>query len=584
MNSMKIKLNGVLITGRVDGMENFEVTLRRADNFGRTAKSFSSEMTFFDDAYQILKTALIDPVNGYGLKVNVEVFDDCCSEAVFVGVIRGDAIDWCEPDCSITASIIEEDLAYNCLQSKVIPKLTNSNDFVNLLYCIEGRPKFLHIIGAILLSIIGFIVSTVLLPFVLVIIVIAAFVYVICSIVCFLPLTDCTQDDCDDSQTNPSNTVDLIQDLIDETVGFFDTCNRKHPSVILRKYLEAGCAQCGLSFQSSILNNPSSIYYNSVLWSAPVEKGVSNTIAGPSLIEQNYPIETLETFLDNVLKPVFNGDYAIVGNSLVFERKDYFNQTTQWIDGEQLLTDGKIVENQICYSWIDRERWAFGRFEYNVDALDIIGNEAKLRFNDIVDFNVPYSPTQTGQLNVSLPLSPARFRSDDVDNEGTIFDILEVFQGGFLNLIFGAQFASQNKKAMLLNNHCGFNYKLLIWDGVDREFSTVKNNYSDSFTGGTVVVNGQVVDPDDRFNYPYWFKENNANNLYSLFHFIDDPRNPTATQFNFNFNFLFDCSDLNSFDWSKTVRLPKNGSIVYGRIKEIKINFINRTMSVSGIV
>lgn len=586
MTNMKIELNGVLITGRVDGTENFEVTLRREDNFGRTARSFSSELVFFDDGYQILKTNLIDPVNGYGLKVDVKIFDDCCSEPVFQGVIRGDAIDWCEPDCSITTQVIEEDLAYNCLQSKVIPRepLNMSNDFVNLLYCIEGRPKFLHIIGAILLSIIGFIVSTVLLPFVLVIILIAGFVYVICSIVCFLPLTDCTQDDCDDSQVNPANTVDLIQDLIDETVGFFDTCNRKHPSVLLRKYIEQGCQQCGLSFSSSILNNPSSIYYNTVLWAASVEKGVSNTIASPDLIAQNWPIETMETFLDNVLKPTFNGDYAIVGNTLVFERKDYFNSTTQWIDGEQLLTDGRIADNQICYSWIDRERWAFGRFEYNVDALDIIGNEAKLRFNDIVDFNVPYSPTQTGQLNVSLPLSPARFRSDDVDNEGTIFDILEVFQGGFLNLIFGAQFANQNKKAMLLNNHCGFNYKLLIWDGVNKEFSTVRNNYSDSFCGGAVIVDGQVVDPDDRFNYPFWFKENNANNLYSLFHYIDDPRNPTATQFNFNFTFQFDCSDLNAFDWSKTVRLPKNGSIVFGRVKEVKINFINRTMSVQGIV
>jgi hypothetical protein len=583
MTSMKIELNNVLIVGRVDGMENFEVTLRREDNFGRTAKSFSSELTFYDDGYQILKTNLIDPVNGYGLKVDVKIYDDCCSEPVFVGVIRGDAIDWCEPDCSITSSIIEEDLAYNCLQSKVIPKLTNTSDFVNLIYCIEGRPKFLHIIGAILLSIIGFIISTVLLPFVIVIIIISTFIYLICSVVALISF-DLTQDDCNDSQTNPANTVDLIQDLIDETVGFFDTCNRKHPSVILRKYLEAGCAQCGLSFQSSILNNPSSIYYNSVLWAASVEKGVSNTIAGASLIAQNYPIETMETFLDNVLKPVFNGDYAIVGNSLVFERKDYFNQTTQWIDGEQLLTDGKIVENQICYSWIDRERWAFGRFEYNVDALDIIGNEAKLRFNDIVDFNVPYSPTQTGQLNVSLPLSPARFRSDDIDGEGTIFDILEVFQGGLLNLIFGGQFANQNKKSMLLNNHCGFNYKLLIWDGVDRDLATIKNNYPNSFTGGPVLVDGQDVDQDDRFNYPYWFKENNSNNLYSLFHFVDDPRNPSATQFNFNFSFLFNCGDLNSFDWSKTVRLPKNGSIVFGRVKEVKINFINRTMSVNGIV
>ena len=332
------------------------------------------------------------------------------------------------------------------------------------------------------------------------------------------------------------------------------------------------------------MTDPYSIYFNSVLWAASVEKGKPNQIISQDLIAENWPIETMETFLDNVMKPTFNADYALVGNTLVFERKDFFNTTTQWIDSEQLLNDSRIVDNQVCFSWIDRERWAFGRFEYNVDALDIIGNEAKLRFNDIVDFNVPYNPTQTGQLNVSLPLSPARFRSDDVDNEGTIFNILEAFQGGLLLLIFGGQFANQNKKSMLLNNHCGFNYKLLIWDGQDREFSIIKNDYSDTFTGGPVLVDGVNVDPDDRFNYPFWFKENNANNLYSLFHYIDDPRNPSASQFNFKFTFQFDCSDLTSFDWSKTIRLTKNGSVVFGRVREVKINFIDRTMSIQGIV
>jgi hypothetical protein len=583
MNSLKIKLNNVLITGRIEGTDNFEVTFRREDNFGRTAKSFSSELTFFDDGYQILKTALLDPANGYGLKVDVEIFDDCCSESVFKGVIRGDSIDWCEPDCSITAQIIEEQPLYDCLDSKVIPYVINQNLKVDLLYCIEGRPKFLHIIGAILLSLIGFIVSTVLLPFVLIIIIISTFIYLICSVVALISF-DLTQQDCDDSQTNPSNTIDLIQDLIDETVGFFDTCNRKHPSMLLREYIALGCSGCGLNFQSSILTDPSSIYYNTVLWSAPVEKGNSNTIAGGNLIPDNYPIETVKSFLDNVLKPTFNGDYQIVGNNLIFERKDYFNTTTQWIDAEDLYNSGRIEENKICFSWIDRERWAFGRFEYNVDALDVIGNEAKLRFNDIVEWNVPFNPTQKGEYTVSLPLSPARFRSDDVDNEGTIFDILEVIQGGLLNLIFGSQFANQNKKAMLVNNHCGFNYKLLIWDGVDRDFATVKNDYSDSFTGGPVVVKGQVVDPDDRFNYPFWFKENNSNNLYTLFHYIDDPRNPSANNFNFQFSFQFECSDLNSFDWAKTVRIPKNGSIEFGKVRELKVNFINRTISVSGII
>jgi hypothetical protein len=584
MNSMKIELNGVLITGRVDGTDNFEVTLRREDNFGRTARSFSTELVFFDDGYSILKAALIDPVNGFGLKVDVKIFDDCCSEPVFVGVIRGDAIDWCEPECSISSQVIEEQLSYNCIESKVLNTDLDRNERVDLLYCIEGRPKFIHIVLGILLSILGFVVSTVLLPFVVVILVIAALVYFVCSVVCVLPLTDCTQDDCDDSQSNPSNTVDLIQDLIDETVGLFDTCNRKHPSGILRDYIKRTCQDCNLQFQSSILNDPSSIYYNTVLWSAQVEKGVSNSITSTELIAENTPLETLQTLFDNILKPTFNADFAIVGNTLIFERKDYFNTTVQWIDAEQLLNDGRIAENKICFSWIDRERFAFGRFEYNLDALDIIGNEAKLRFNDIVEFNIPFSPTQSGQYNVSLPLSPARFRSDDVDNEGTIFEILEFFQGGLLNLIFGGQFTNQNNKSMLLNNHCGFNYKLLIWDGDDLEFGTVKNNYSDAFTGGPVFVDGANVDPDDRFNYPFWFKENNLNNLYSLFHYIDDPRNPSSTQFNFNFTFQFNCSDLSSFDWSKTIRLPKNGTIVNGRVKEVKINFINRTMSVNGIV
>jgi hypothetical protein len=584
---MKILLNGALITGRVDGVNNFEITLRREDVAGKSARSFSSELTFYDDGYNIIKTQLINPSNGYGKKVDVKIYDDCCSEPVFEGYIRGDAIDWCEPACSVTANVVEIDDAYSCLESKPISLLNSAllsdRDYVDVPYCIEHRPKFVQIVIAILLSLIGNILSAVLFPFLLLIILIAGIIYVICSIVCFLPLTDCTQDDCDDSQINPAVLLDTLEDAVEDTIGFFDTCNRKHPSGLLRQYIKTTCSFCGLNFQSSILNDPSSIYYNTLLWSAPVEKGVLNTTPFPDMIEANKPIETLQTLFDNILKPTFNGDYQIVGNTLIFERRDFFQSTTTWIDAEQLLNNGQIIDNQICYSWIDKERWAFGRFEYSMDALDIIGNEAKLRYNDIVEWNIPFNITQSGQYQNILPISMARFRGDDVDSEGTIYDILSFWQGGLLNIFFSGLFSAGGDE-MLLNNHCGFNYKLLIWDGVDMYNGKIKHYYDDAFTGGPVIVDGNPVDIDDRYNYPYWFKEDNTNNLYSLFHYIDDPRLPGTTQFDFSFTFPFTCGDLTNFDFNKVVRLPKNGTIVFGRVKEVKINFINRTMAVSGIV
>jgi hypothetical protein len=370
---------------------------------------------------------------------------------------------------------------------------------------------------------------------------------------------------------------------VNDVIGFFDTCNRKHPSGLLRSYISTTCGLCGLNFQSSILNDPASLYFNTLLWSSPVEKGILNSIPSGGLIEQNKPIETLQTLLDNVLKPTFNGDYQIVGNTLIFERRDFFQSTTTWIDAEQMLNNGNIIDNQICYSWIDRERWAFGRFEYSMDALDIIGNEAKLRYNDIVEWNIPFNITQSGQYQNILPLSMARFRGDDVDGEGTIFDILSFYQGGLINVFFYGIF-SNDENQMMLNNHCGFNYKLLIWDGQNMDSGKIVHQFDESFTGGPVIVDGNTIDPDDLFNYPFWFKEGNTNNLYSLFHYIDDPRLPGSTQFNFNFSFPFSCQQLADFDFNKVVRLPKNGSIVYGRVKEVKINFINRTIAVSGIV
>jgi len=584
MNSnMKITFNNSLLTGRIDGTDTFEVTLRRTDNSGKTTRSFSSELTFYDDGYQLIKTLLIDDPFGFNQKIDVKIYDSCCSEPVFVGIIRGDSLDWCEPDCSVTANVIENERAYDCIESNpIIGQFINSPVFVN--YCLEGRPKWWHIILGFLIALLGNIVSTILIPFVLVILIISGVFFVICSIVCAIPFTDCDQDTCDDADLSPSNIWDSLLDGLTDAVGFFDTCNKKHPTGLVREYMANLCGLCALNFQSSILTDPSSPYYNTLLFSATIEKGVNENILSSDMIEDNNPIETGQTFLDNLLKPTFNGDWQIVGNTLYFERKDYFISNATWIDSEQLMNDDRIIDRKICFSWIDDERFAFGRYEYVPDAIDIIGNEAMKRYSDIVEWNNPYNPMQKGSLVNTLPFSPARFRSDGIDGEGTIWEILGAFQGGLLNLIFGGQLTGGNMNALLMNQHTAMNYKLLIWDGVDRQNATIKHDYPDSFTGGPVISGGQTVSTSNLFNYPLWFKEGYNNNLYSLFHYIDNPRLPSARNFNFDFTFQFNCSDLTNFDFSKTVRIMQNGTAKNGQVKEVKINFVNRTMSVSGIV
>jgi hypothetical protein len=579
---MKITFNGALVNGRIDGTETFEITLRRTDNAGKTTRSFSSELTFYDDGYQTIKTLLIDDPDGFGKKIDVEIYDSCCSEPVFVGIIRGDSLDWCEPDCSVTANVIENERQYDCIESKpIMGQFIASPVFVN--YCLEGRPKWWHIILGFLMALLGNIISTVLLPFILVILVISAVFFVICSIVCFLS-NDCDQDTCDEANLSPNNILDSLLDGLQDSIGFFDTCNRKHPTGLVREYMANLCAQCGLNFQSSILTDASSPYFNTLLFSATIQKGLAENILQSDMIVDNNPIETGQTFLDNLLKPTFNGDWQIIGNTLFFERKDYFLSTTTWIDSEQLMNDDRIVDRKICFSWIDDERFAFGRYEYVPDAIDIIGNEAMKRYSDIVEWNIPFSPVQKGQLVNTLPFSPARFRSDGIDGEGTIWEILAAFQGGLLNLFFGGQLTSGNGNSLLMNQHTAMNYKLLIWDGVDKQNATIKHDYPTAFTGGNVIVDNEQIPTSNLFNYPLWFKEGYNNNLYSLFHYIDNPKLPSARNFNFDFEFQFNCSDLTNFDFSKTVRIIQNGTAKNGQVKEIKINFINRTMSVSGIV
>jgi len=588
-----IKLNGILVTGQINGTDQFVITYRESDEEGVLLKSYSNELTFYGDGYNILRTELIDDSTGYIKEVNVEVFDECCAAPVFQGVIRGDSVDWCEPECWVSCQVIEKTPELNCIKSTLL--YDNHDGFLNrqqkkLRYCVEMRPQFITDVLLFIYAILNAVIYAVLLPLSLVVIVIQSVAFVVCQIVCVIPGTPCNSQTCSGGTwTNPDGAFSEISGWLTDLQNRLIQCQWYHPTALVRDYIQNVCDKCGLEFESSILNDPASPYYNLLLFSAPVRKGYKPSETNGLLISENLPIETLDTLMQRHLKPLFNARYWIVDGVLIFERRDFFQNTNTWIDSENLLNNGRIIDNRICLSWIDEDKYAYGVYNYLQDGSDLIAYEAAERFNTIVEWNSPPSAAQSGFMDNQMLSGIARFRDD--------FAGYEAFgNGGLQNPLFGNALAN-SRNLLLMSQHTAFNYKFLIWDSSSGDDEArVERGYSTAFTGGYVIGSvypfptmdtyfaDQQLDPNRLFNYPMWFNEENTNNLYTLFHYINNPRAPGNKLYEFSFTFDFDCGEFSSIDFTKNVRLKVGNNIKFGEIKELSVDFVKRTIAVKGIV
>lgn len=585
--AIKIEFNGTLLTGRIDGTDQFEVTIANKTDDNRIAKSFSSELTFYDDGFDLIKSELIDNSTGFTNKINVKVFDDCCKTPVFEGIIRGDSIDWCDPICAVTANIIEDDEAINCVKSTLI--FDNHDGFMNrdqpaVRYCLETRPAFIQIVLLYLSFILNIAIIGILIPVIAVIFVIFGIIFVICSIIAALLflIPGVSPPDCSSGWTNPINIITNILDAFDNLQDSLVGCGRFHPSPYIRDYIKNVCDKCGLSFQSSILNDPSSVYYNSVYFSAEVEKGRKSSSTNFKLIKGNEPLLTLELFLSDVIAPLFNAKWEAANGVLILERVDFFQNTSIWVNSFDLDQEQRLIDGVICYNWIDDDRAAYGRFEYTKDGQEYIGNEAAPRFNDLVEWNSPPNSLQSGEFKFQTPTAPSRYRDDDIEE-----DVLSFFAtalGGAVNAVFQGAF-SESQFYLLMNQHTSFAAKIMILeDSTPNDNNLTRRNYSNAFTGGIVQEDGVSISTDARFNYPLWFKEENENNLYTSFHYLKNPRDPNSQNFDFEFEFVFNCEEYQNFDFTKGVEIVKSGQVLIGIVEQIKVDFIKRTIQVKGIV
>jgi hypothetical protein len=264
------------ITGRVDGLDRLEVTLR--DDL---TKSFTSELEFYDDGYDILKLWLLNDANALINEVKVKIYDTCCNTLVIDGVIRATTIDWCEPICSIKANIIEGKEAVDCLKSTLIWDDSTEDEsgltFLEreqkrLRYCVDLSPTGLLIILLVFYVIFSLILNV--LGLILTFFAGLAFLFSFG----FLDFQD---------------TLDQFTGWIDELQERMIICNWYHPTALVRDYVKNVCQKCGLTFQSSILNNNGSAYYNTLLFAAQVRKDISHQKLREILLSKICPLKLL---------------------------------------------------------------------------------------------------------------------------------------------------------------------------------------------------------------------------------------------------------------------------------------------------
>lgn len=559
---MKVFLDGNPVQYPNDALLYPKFTFRRTNNDGEKAISFSSGLEFTGaDKDYIYNKLVLDP-NAINNQVLLTFVDDCCGNKEYTFAIKPESLEWCEtPLCeNIKATAVEysvESQQYACLKDTLI--YDNHNGFQaqqhpRVTYCNEFRPAILQDAMIILLLI----CDSILLTLSPIIAVIAIIVTVINVIIAAVNLLGAGLTPIGGEGDIDGGVISWALNFFNQFNEFFIGCGRKHPSPFVRSYISNVCAKCGISFSSSIFNNPSSSRYNTMYFNAPVTKGVDRNDNTTFWIDKNKPLMNGTAFLDS-LKPPVNGDWKIINGVLHFERRDWFVNTTPWLDLTTL--DPRRIES-VCYQWSQKPKYSYGNFQYSKDATDSIANEALDRWNDIVEWNSPYSPTQKGEFSLILQFGAARFRDDGIER-----DVLSSYSGWPL---VGPVIQSFGN--VMLMNGTAFQPKLLIYDDTTPlADARVRIYYPPGNTNAGL---------NQHYNYPYWFDPTSTGNLEDEFYAIENPRVTQNNGWEFEANIVFECTEQLAVNPDGVI-LTSHGP---GLVSTIDVDFKTRRMTIKGTV
>lgn len=477
-----IKINDIEYSDVIDGLDTLPISVKLNTTNKTVETSITGDLTFNGRAYELIKNTFFSDCNGKAAKLSGTIyFADICLSKDFV--IRYDQVTF-DP-CSCTSEVqlkIEtpESDCYRYLNSKAIWQ----NGFIDAFthpkihYC--SQPGFLH-----------YIIITILRPIILLIA--AAINFMIGFLNIFADITK------------------IDTEALNETLF---GCGRYHIAPVIREILQYHTDKCGLAFQSSILvNDP--LYSNSALLHAQNEKGQHFSNGSFNWIEDN----RWNVSCTDVLKKIaflHNADYRVKNGALIYERKDFFltNFEPAEINLIELCQDGSLSELE--YSII-RGAKAYGKFEYQKDAIDTEGNRMINDYNDIVDWNDPVQEHLNGEYLVTNEFSPARFMFDrQTEEKENFFD----YDKSVDNL------RAPRNRDLILTANTAINIKVLAL-----EPNTPRNDAK------TIRRKRKVTSGTDYYDYnwPYYYDAEYAEEeLYQRFHYIDDPNLSEGAYFEIN--------------------------------------------------
>ena len=391
------------------------------------------------------------------------------------------------------------------------------------------------------------------------------------------------------------NPFDDLLELFDEWIS---GCDRYIPAPLMRDVFEYQAKKCGLEFKSSIWQDPTSPYYNEVLFCSEVGDYLRREDCDDQekickVFLANAPnISTIE-MLDNFAKK-YCAQCRIIDGKLCFEHEEYWdnlNQNEPSFDLVALCEEKCIDEDDYPkYRYNEKDLNAGLRLTYCKDGFDQKGN--KLMAIGLEDEEDPdsetygfykynysfqnvnsdsdlckYSPHLLGTKTKEIPFGAAMFMNDG--NAGGFFDrLMDAWVGGRLNVFiplctnyYGdirecdlVMTSDQTTccKALLLED--GFDFK-------DAKVKRVKRTRQITLLGRTGTVDFWSYQEDQ------W-----VDNLYKNFHYYSDPHNRRGRIVIESFCIPCNCELINDIR-SKKIDLTFNTHYGIAKAEEFEIIF-----------
>lgn len=581
----------------IGGLEAPTITKKRGTSKGTNIITYSGDLTFTGSDTEFIKQYLVEHASAIENFIVIHMDDECCGNT-YTFLMQPDTIDWCYGECELTATPKEyskDNEIFKCLDSKPIFDDTFASQVhPRIMFCKEVRPDWLQVV----MLIAGIIFDSVLVTIIPLLIIIQVVVEVFAVTLFILTFGTIGTDIFIDTYFFDAY-IHWVGEFQKSIVG----CGYKTPSPLVREYIANGCSKCGATFESHIYTDPNSDYYNTVYFYNPTTPGLAIDDTNTYWMPENTPLQTTIQFIENQ-NEIFNADYSIKNGILRFERKDWFENLTPWLDLNG-FDASKIIKE--CYSFTGDKKFAYASLKYSEDGFDQVGQEAlNLHFSDIIEWNSPPSPMQSGVLDLQFPFGPNRYRQDGIGRDAGYTPALDTDILGGFEWFIGYQPAilASLDYLILSDGHTSLP-KLLIWDEASgTQYGKVKKDWNTPSYNAPVI--GQfppIPAPPDglhgifAYNFPFWLREDASigdapaypsclqnsiypGNLYNRFWYIENPRLSLKRQLNMDIEIVWDCDLLNLVDIDGTIRgrqYPNNATV-----EEIVIEYATHRMSIKG--